>query len=110
MNWAFGLRGLALVGLVLAFTGPAQAAGNKPRSHLRHLLQTHGYQLALVGKWQLQTDPTDFDYWNVLPGEGVYIKPKLRPIGAEAKDLKECKGGYSEGVITSLSIDWLKKR
>ncbi len=77
------------------------------RIHLAHLLRRLGYQTALIGKWHLLTDPTGFDYWNVLPGQGVYINPKLRPIGAK---LKEYKDGYSEDVITDLSIEFIKKR
>jgi arylsulfatase A-like enzyme len=83
---------------------------DKSRIHVGHLLRMLGYQTALIGKWHLQIDPTGFDYWNVLPGQGVYINPKLRPIGAKPKELKEYKDGYSEDVITDLSIDWLKKR
>ena len=30
------------------------------------LLKTAGYQTALVGKWHLKSDPTGFDYWNIL--------------------------------------------
>ncbi|MBI3821527.1 MAG: sulfatase [Planctomycetes bacterium] len=82
----------------------------KSTTHIGHLLRLAGYQTALIGKWHLMIDPTGFDYWNVLPGQGVYINPKLRPIGAGPKELKEYKDGYSEDVITDLSIDWLKKR
>jgi arylsulfatase A-like enzyme len=83
---------------------------DKSRQHIGHLLRMLGYQTALIGKWHLQIDPTGFDYWNVLPGQGVYINPKLRPIGAKPKELKEYKDGYSEDIITDLSIDWLRKR
>ena len=83
---------------------------DKSRTHLGHLMRMLGYQTALIGKWHLAIDPTGFDYWNILPGQGVYINPKLRPIGAKPKDAKEYTGGYSEDVITTLSIDWLKKR
>ncbi len=83
---------------------------DKSRTHLGHLMQALGYRTATIGKWHLQIDPTGFDYWNVLPGQGVYINPKLRPIGAKPKDFKEFTGGYSEDVITDLSIDWIKKR
>lgn len=82
----------------------------KSTTHIGHLLRMLGYQTGLIGKWHLAIDPTGFDYWNVLPGQGVYINPKLRPIGAKPKELKEYTGGYSEDVITDISIDWLKKR
>ena len=82
----------------------------KSTTHIGHLLRMLGYQTALIGKWHLQIDPTGFDYWNILPGQGQYINPKLRPIGAKPKELKEYKDGYSEDIITDLSIEWLKKR
>lgn len=34
------------------------------------LLQQAGYQTAVVGKWHLTSDPTGFDYWNILIGQG----------------------------------------
>jgi arylsulfatase A-like enzyme len=78
--------------------------------HLGHRLQALGYQTAIIGKWHLTIDPTGFNYWNILPGQGVYHNPKLREMGTKPKELKEFKGGYSEDVITDLSLDWLKKR
>jgi arylsulfatase A-like enzyme len=83
---------------------------DKSRIHIGHLLRRLGYQTALIGKWHLQIDPTGFDYWNVLPGQGVYNSPKLRAIGAKPMEMKEYKDGYSEDVITDLSIAWLKSR
>jgi arylsulfatase A-like enzyme len=80
---------------------------NPQRAHLGHLMRRQGYQTALVGKWHLMSDPTGFDYWNILPGQGVYIKPKLREMGM--KKPREYDG-YSEDVITDISLDWLKKR
>ena len=43
-----------------------------------------GYQTAMIGKWHLKTDPTGFDYWNILPGQGVYHNPDFIET-AEAK-------------------------
>jgi arylsulfatase A-like enzyme len=80
-----------------------------PRTiHIGHLLQQLGYRTALIGKWHLQIDPTGFDYWNILPGQGVYRSPKLRQIGD--KKPHEYTGKYSCDVITDLSLDWLKQR
>jgi arylsulfatase A-like enzyme len=71
------------------------------------LLQQHGYQTAIVGKWHLghggNSDPTGFDYWNVLPGQGNYHNPKLIEMGVE----KQHKG-YATDLITDYSLDWLE--
>ncbi len=40
-------------------------------------LKNAGYQTAIAGKWHLKSQPTGFDYWNVLPGQGDYINPVL---------------------------------
>jgi len=39
------------------------------------LLQAAGYQTALVGKWHLESLPTGFDFWEILPGQGNYYNP-----------------------------------
>ena len=69
------------------------------------LLQKAGYQTAVVGKWHLETDPTGFDYWEILPGQGIYYNP---PMIREGKRVKH--PGYVTDIITDLSLDWLKKR
>jgi arylsulfatase A-like enzyme len=76
--------------------------------HIGHLLRALGYQTALFGKWHLITDPTGFDHWDILPGQGQYRSPKLRLMGQ--KKPRDFAGKYSEDVITDLSIEWLKKR
>ncbi|HXK62430.1 MAG TPA: sulfatase-like hydrolase/transferase, partial [Acidobacteriota bacterium] len=42
---------------------------------VQKLLKDSGYYTAVIGKWHLGSDPTGFDYWNVLPGQGRYIDP-----------------------------------
>src|SRR6185437_5370192 len=45
-------------------------------------LQAAGYYTGMIGKWHLGSDPTGFDYWSVLPGQGVYHNPAfLTPDG-----------------------------
>ena len=73
------------------------------------LLQANGYQTAVIGKWHLghggNSDPTGFDYWNVLPGQGDYHDPEMIDMG-ERKQFK----GYATDLITDFSIDWLNAR
>jgi arylsulfatase A-like enzyme len=68
-------------------------------------LQKAGYQTAVVGKWHLVTDPTGFDYWHILPGQGVYYNPPMIRNGERVKH-----EGYTTDLITDFSLDWLKSR
>src|SRR6266403_1718615 len=69
------------------------------------MLQATGYYTGMIGKWHLTSDPTGFDYWNILPGQGVYHNPELIEMG-ERKKIQ----GYATDIITDLAIDFLKKR
>lgn len=67
------------------------------------LLQKAGYQTAMFGKWHLKSDPTGFDTWEVLPGQGSYYNPDfLRPSGTHRRE------GYVTDIIGDISLDWLK--
>jgi len=73
------------------------------------LLQADGYQTAMIGKWHLghggYEDPTGFDYWTVVPGQGEYHDPHFFEMG----ELKQFKG-YATELITEFSIDWMENR
>jgi arylsulfatase A-like enzyme len=69
------------------------------------LLRAAGYQTAIFGKWHLVNDPTGFDEWQILPGQGVYYNPPMIRNGQQVKH-----EGYTTDIITDLSLDWLKKR
>ena len=47
------------------------------------LLQAAGYQTAIIGKWHLISDPTGFDHWHILPGQGVYYNPPMIENGQQ---------------------------
>ncbi len=69
------------------------------------LLQQAGYYTAMVGKWHLGSNPTGFDYWNILPGQGVYNNPTFYDKDGSA----EYKG-YATDIIADISIEALKNR
>lgn len=66
------------------------------------LLQQAGYQTALIGKWHLRSDPTGFDHWRVLIGQGPYYNPPMRSVNDTLR-----LTGYTTDIITDLTLDWL---
>ncbi|MFB6231605.1 MAG: sulfatase [Salinibacter sp.] len=68
------------------------------------LLQDAGYQTAMIGKWHLKSEPQGFDYWEVLPGQGVYYNPTFR----RPSDTTQYTGYVSE-IITDRAIRWLQE-
>jgi len=72
-------------------------------------LQTGGYETAIVGKWHLgegkDHEPTGFDYWSVLPGQGEYFDPFMIEMGREVE-----VPGYVTDIVTDKSLNWLEKR
>jgi arylsulfatase A-like enzyme len=69
------------------------------------ILQANGYQTAVVGKWHLVSDPTGFDYWHILPGQGAYYNPPMIRNGK-----RETNTGYVTDLIADSSLEWLKNR
>ena len=69
------------------------------------ILQESGYQTVMIGKWHLKSDPTGFDYWNVLPGQGHYYNPEFIEMGE-----KKQHTGYVTDIITDIALDFLENR
>ena len=75
------------------------------RQNVAKLLQGAGYQTAMIGKWHLQKDPAGFDYWNILPGQGLYHNPEFIEMGTRSR-----RTGYCTDLIADYSLDYLKRR
>ena len=69
------------------------------------LLQQAGYETALVGKWHLKTEPTGFDHWRVLIGQGHYYRPVFLENGVEVEH-----AGYVTDLITDFALEFLENR
>ncbi|MDP3002693.1 MAG: sulfatase-like hydrolase/transferase, partial [Bacteroidales bacterium] len=68
------------------------------------LLQAAGYNTAMIGKWHLGSDPTGFDHWDILPGQGNYYNPDFI-----TKDGKHVEKGYVTEIITKKCLEWLNE-
>ncbi len=71
---------------------------------LPSILQKGGYKTAIVGKWHLKSEPTGFDYWNILPGQGNYYNPKFIKQGKDT-----VYQGYVTDITTDLALNWIDK-
>ena len=66
------------------------------------LLRKAGYETAIVGKWHLASDPTGFDHWEILPGQGSYYNPDFRTEKGKHRET-----GYVSEIITEKARKWI---
>ena len=64
------------------------------------LMRQKGYQTAVFGKWHLKSDPTGFDDWKVLLGQGPYYNPPMK----SEEGTKKIEG-YTTDIITDLTLE-----
>lgn len=69
------------------------------------LLQQSGYQTAMIGKWHLKSEPTGFDFWNVLIGQGPYYNPPMRTPQGTVNHT-----GYTTDIITDIALNWMQEQ
>lgn len=68
------------------------------------LLQKAGYETAIIGKWHLISNPTGFNYWEVLPDQGNYYNPDFIQMDGTKKRFE----GYVTDIVVDKSLEWLK--
>lgn len=82
---------------------------NNRAPNLAKHLRADGYQTSMVGKWHLgegpEHQPTGFDYWDVLPGQGDYFDPMFISEKGQRRE-----PGYVADIITDKCVNWLEKR
>lgn len=100
-------RAVVLTGKYSHLNGFAKNEGQAPfdgsQQTFPKLLQAAGYSTAMIGKWHLGSDPTGFNHWEILPGQGNYYNPDFI-----TKDGKHVEQGYVTEIITDKSIEWIK--
>ena len=100
-------RAVVLTGKYSHLNGFIKNEGQKPfdgsQQTFPKLLQQAGYTTAMIGKWHLQSDPTGFDFWEVLPGQGSYYNPDFLNSEGRHRDT-----GYVTEIIAEKCIKWLQ--
>ena len=83
-----------------------------PNQMLAHAFSEAGYETAMIGKWHLKREPAAFDYYAVLPGQGLYFDPIFRLRGDQPwpKNTIVKQGQHSSDAITDLTLEWFQKR
>jgi len=79
---------------------------DETRDNVAKHLQKGGYHTGMIGKWHLGSDPTGFDRWIVLPGQGAYWNPQFLLPNKKKLTIE----GHCTDVTTELGIEWIKSR
>jgi arylsulfatase A-like enzyme len=85
-------------------------AKDAPPEYLRREIPTYpetlkkaGYKTAMIGKWHLADEPRGFDFYNILPGQGVYMDPEFIENGRRTQ-----RKGYVSDLITDDALKFLE--
>ncbi|MGQ1784559.1 sulfatase family protein [Saccharicrinis sp. GN24d3] len=82
------------------------------QNNIAKVLTASGYQTSIIGKWHLKKEPTGFDYYCVLPGQGRYWDPilKTKENWGDGHEGGIPYEGFSTDVIADMTIDWIEHR
>lgn len=72
------------------------------------ILQSHGYETAVIGKWHMKCEPKGFSHYLVYEGQGEYYNPAFKSKESQGKYIHE--EGYSTDLVTAHAIDFIHQR
>lgn len=103
-------RACLMTGLYSHQNGQRQlgAGIDTTKTFFSEILQQHGYQTAVVGKWHMQCEPKGFDYYQVLWDQGEYYNPEFKSKETHGKYVRQ--EGYAVKLTTDYAIDFLEHR
>ncbi len=78
------------------------------RVFFSEILQQHGYQTGVVGKWHMQCEPKGFNFYHVLWDQGEYYNPEFKSPESNGQYIKE--EGYATTLTTDHAIRFLEER
>lgn len=87
------------------FTNNEHGIFDGSQQTVQQLLRDGGYTTAMIGKWHLVSEPTGFDHWEILTGQGDYYNPTFIQNGERVT----CRG-YVTNIVTDKAIDWLEHK
>ena len=103
-------RACLMTGLYSHQNGQRQlgAGIDTTKTFFSEILQQHGYQTAVVGKWHMLCEPKGFDYYQILWDQGEYYNPEFKSRETNGKYVK--REGYATKLTTDYAIDFLEHR
>lgn len=117
-------RASIMTGQSSAVNGIFTLGGHLPpeRQYLAIEMKKAGYDTAVIGKWHLHDKPEAFDYYKVLPGQGLYFDPVFYEKGATGvvnveggkkpgkfQNAVRMKG-HSTDAIANSALDWFANK
>ena len=103
-------RACLMTGLYSHQNGQRQlgAGIDTTKTFFSEILQQHGYQTGVVGKWHMQCEPKGFDYYAVFNDQGEYYNPVIKTKETNGEYVQE--KGYATILTTDHAIEFLDHR